>query len=144
MRRSETAQAAHGVQDGRARSAEIARWETRAAPSGTRGTAGASSASTTRAAHDHVIGRPSHRMPSARSLAPPVRRELYEQMMLTRVFETEAERPYKAARIGGYCHLSSGQEATARDVGLREAQVVDRHSRADERTTRRSSASVGR
>jgi pyruvate dehydrogenase E1 component alpha subunit len=32
-------------------------------------------------------------------------------MVLSRVFETEAERQYKAAKIGGYCHLSSGQEA---------------------------------
>ena len=31
--------------------------------------------------------------------------ELYEQMLLIRVFETEAERQYKAARIGGYCHF---------------------------------------
>src|ERR1700735_2470388 len=38
---------------------------------------------------------------------------LYEQMLLIRAFETEAERQYKAARIGGYCHLSSGQEAAA-------------------------------
>ncbi|MFL6267101.1 MAG: thiamine pyrophosphate-dependent enzyme, partial [Actinomycetes bacterium] len=45
-------------------------------------------------------------------LAPRVRRRLYEQMVLNRTFETEAERQYKAARIGGYCHLSSGQEAT--------------------------------
>jgi pyruvate dehydrogenase E1 component alpha subunit len=37
---------------------------------------------------------------------------LYEEMLLIRVFETEAERQYKAANIGGYCHLSSGQEAT--------------------------------
>src|ERR1044072_4631499 len=44
-------------------------------------------------------------------LAPATRRELYETMVLSRVFETEAERQYKAARIGGYCHLSSGQEA---------------------------------
>ncbi len=36
---------------------------------------------------------------------------LYEQMLLIRIFETEAEREYKAALIGGYCHLSSGQEA---------------------------------
>ena len=43
---------------------------------------------------------------------PALRRELYELMVLSRVFETEAERQYKAARIGGYCHLSSGQEAT--------------------------------
>ena len=49
-----------------------------------------------------------------------VRRELYELMVLSRVFETEAERQYKAAKIGGYCHLSSGQEATC--VG-----VIDAH-----------------
>jgi pyruvate dehydrogenase E1 component alpha subunit len=40
-----------------------------------------------------------------------VRLRLYEDMVLSRVFETEAERQYKAAKIGGYCHLSSGQEA---------------------------------
>src|SRR5918996_4082227 len=32
-------------------------------------------------------------------------------MLLIRNFETESERQYKLARIGGYCHLSSGQEA---------------------------------
>ncbi len=40
-------------------------------------------------------------------------------MVLIRRFETEAERQYKLARIGGYCHLSSGQEATT--VGAVEA-----------------------
>ena len=44
---------------------------------------------------------------------------MYEMMLLIRVFETEAERQYKAARIGGYCHLSSGQEATC--VGVIDA-----------------------
>jgi pyruvate dehydrogenase E1 component alpha subunit len=43
----------------------------------------------------------------------------YETMMLIRLFEEEAERQYKAARIGGYCHLSSGQEAAT--VGTVEA-----------------------
>jgi pyruvate dehydrogenase E1 component alpha subunit len=43
--------------------------------------------------------------------APPVTLEHFRLMQLIRVFETEAERQYKAARIGGYCHLSSGQEA---------------------------------
>ncbi|MBK5220245.1 MAG: pyruvate dehydrogenase (acetyl-transferring) E1 component subunit alpha [Thermoleophilia bacterium] len=38
--------------------------------------------------------------------------EQYEAMVTIRAFETEAERQYKAAKIGGYCHLSSGQEAT--------------------------------
>ena len=49
--------------------------------------------------------------------------EPYEQMLLIRVFETEAERQYKAARIGGYCHLSSGQEATC--VGVVDAMQED-------------------
>jgi pyruvate dehydrogenase E1 component alpha subunit len=35
----------------------------------------------------------------------------YRTMFLIRRFEEAAERQYKAARIGGYCHLSSGQEA---------------------------------
>jgi pyruvate dehydrogenase E1 component alpha subunit len=45
------------------------------------------------------------------AVSAELRRALYELMVLSRVFETEAERQYKAARIGGYCHLSSGQEA---------------------------------
>src|SRR4051794_5515259 len=40
-------------------------------------------------------------------------RELYEMMVMTRLFEEETERQYKKAKIGGYCHLSSGQEAVA-------------------------------
>lgn len=48
---------------------------------------------------------------------------MYEQMLLIRVFETEAERQYKAAKIGGYCHLSSGQEATC--VGVVDAMQDD-------------------
>lgn len=52
--------------------------------------------------------------------------ELYEQMVLIRVFETEAERQYKAAKIGGYCHLSSGQEATTVGVvhAMQEADLL--------------------
>ena len=38
-------------------------------------------------------------------------RELFELMLLIRAFEPEAERQYKRARIGGYCHLATGQEA---------------------------------
>ena len=45
------------------------------------------------------------------TLSPTDLRRLYEQMVRIRVFETESERQYKAAKIGGYCHLSSGQEA---------------------------------
>jgi pyruvate dehydrogenase E1 component alpha subunit len=47
----------------------------------------------------------------------------YELMVLIREFETEAERQYKAARIGGYCHLSSGQEAAT--VGTVKAMTED-------------------
>src|SRR4051812_41228163 len=47
----------------------------------------------------------------------------YELMLLIRLFETEAERQYKAARIGGYCHLSSGQEATT--VGVVNAMAKE-------------------
>jgi pyruvate dehydrogenase E1 component alpha subunit len=49
--------------------------------------------------------------------------ELWEQMLLIRVFETETERAYKAALIGGYCHLSSGQEAAT--VGTMHALAPD-------------------
>ena len=56
-------------------------------------------------------------------LPEDIRLRLYEEMVLSRVFETEAERQYKAAKIGGYCHLSSGQEATT--VGVIHALEPD-------------------
>src|SRR4051794_41927626 len=39
-------------------------------------------------------------------------RQLFELMLLIRAFEPAAERQYKKARIGGYCHLATGEEAT--------------------------------
>ena len=57
------------------------------------------------------------------AIATATLRGLYEQMLLIRAFETEAERQYKAARIGGYCHLSSGQEAAT--VGATHALDAD-------------------
>ncbi|MGH2946155.1 MAG: pyruvate dehydrogenase (acetyl-transferring) E1 component subunit alpha [Solirubrobacteraceae bacterium] len=62
-------------------------------------------------------------MPAPAMLSPAQLRRLYEQMVLIRVFETESERQYKAARIGGYCHLSSGQEAAT--VGAVHAMQQD-------------------
>ena len=50
-------------------------------------------------------------------------REQYEMMVLIRLFEEETERQYKRARIGGYCHLSSGQEAA--NVGACAAMQED-------------------
>jgi pyruvate dehydrogenase E1 component alpha subunit len=49
--------------------------------------------------------------------------DLYGEMVLIRRFEEAAERQYKAARIGGYCHLSSGQEAAT--VGTVAAMEED-------------------
>jgi pyruvate dehydrogenase E1 component alpha subunit len=57
------------------------------------------------------------------AIATATLRGLYEQMLLIREFETEAERQYKAAHIGGYCHLSSGQEAAT--VGATHALDTD-------------------
>jgi pyruvate dehydrogenase E1 component alpha subunit len=50
-------------------------------------------------------------------------RELFEVMVLIRAFEPEAERQYKAAKIGGYCHLATGQEAA--HVGAVAAMADD-------------------
>ena len=57
-----------------------------------------------------------------------------------RVFETEAERQYKAARIGGYCHLSSGQEATTVGAVARAAATTTCSSPATAATASRSRA----
>jgi pyruvate dehydrogenase E1 component alpha subunit len=48
-------------------------------------------------------------------------REHYARMTLIRLLEEEAERQYKLARIGGYCHLSSGQEA----ITVAAAEVLE-------------------
>ena len=46
-------------------------------------------------------------------------RHYYEQMLLIRRFEERAGEMYTRARIGGYCHLNLGEEATI--VGLMAA-----------------------
>ncbi|HYC80687.1 MAG TPA: thiamine pyrophosphate-dependent enzyme [Solirubrobacterales bacterium] len=63
-------------------------------------------------------------MASTLAAAPPTDLlDLYAEMVLIRRFEEAAERQYKAARIGGYCHLSSGQEAaTVGTVAAMEAE----------------------
>ena len=43
-------------------------------------------------------------------------RGLYRQMLLIRRFEEKTAEMYQRARIGGYCHLNLGEEATC--VGL--------------------------
>lgn len=53
---------------------------------------------------------PAHPQP----LSPPEKdlRELYRQMVLIRRFEERAARAYSEAKVGGYCHLNLGEEAT--------------------------------
>jgi pyruvate dehydrogenase E1 component alpha subunit len=50
---------------------------------------------------------------------PEVLRGYYAQMALIRVFELRASEMYQRAKIGGYCHLNLGEEATV--VGLMAA-----------------------
>ncbi|MFI6831660.1 pyruvate dehydrogenase (acetyl-transferring) E1 component subunit alpha [Kribbella sp. NPDC050241] len=51
--------------------------------------------------------------------APPDLLGHYRQMLLIRRFEERAARAYTEAKIGGYCHLNLGEEATV--VGLMSA-----------------------
>ena len=46
-------------------------------------------------------------------------RDYYEQMSLVRAFELRSSEMYARAKIGGYCHLNLGEEATV--VGLMAA-----------------------
>jgi pyruvate dehydrogenase E1 component subunit alpha len=50
---------------------------------------------------------------------PAVLRDYYRHMALIRAFEQRAAEMYTRARIGGYCHLNLGEEATV--VGLTAA-----------------------
>lgn len=55
--------------------------------------------------------------PSAPELADPQQLvALYRQMLLVRRFEEKTAEMYQRAKIGGYCHLNLGEEATC--VGL--------------------------
>ncbi|UCR88755.1 pyruvate dehydrogenase (acetyl-transferring) E1 component subunit alpha [Mycetocola spongiae] len=51
--------------------------------------------------------------------SPPGALEDYRQMLLIRRFEERSARAYTEAKIGGYCHLNLGEEATV--VGLMSA-----------------------
>jgi dihydrolipoamide dehydrogenase len=70
---------------------------------------------------------PDGKQTAARPQAPPMKVEgevkldkkhrddlmrLYEQMVLIRRFEERAQEAYTKAKIGGYCHLNIGEEAT--------------------------------
>ncbi|WP_348789308.1 pyruvate dehydrogenase (acetyl-transferring) E1 component subunit alpha [Leifsonia sp. NPDC080035] len=57
--------------------------------------------------------------PAAPSPSEDDLRAFYRQMLLIRRFEERAARAYTEAKIGGYCHLNLGEEATV--VGLMSA-----------------------
>jgi pyruvate dehydrogenase E1 component alpha subunit len=63
--------------------------------------------------------RPLARSRDADPESPDVLRGYYSQMVLIRSFELRAAEMYTKARIGGYCHLNLGEEATV--VGLMAA-----------------------
>src|ERR1700710_1772231 len=50
---------------------------------------------------------------------PETLREYFRRMVLIRRFEERAAQGYTQAKIGGYCHLNLGEEATV--VGLMAA-----------------------
>jgi pyruvate dehydrogenase E1 component subunit alpha len=54
---------------------------------------------------------------------PQTLKHYYHQMLLIRRFEERASEMYTKARIGGYCHLNLGEEATI--VGLTAALTDD-------------------
>ena len=54
---------------------------------------------------------------------PEVLRGYYRQMTLIRAFELRAAEMYTRAKIGGYCHLNLGEEATV--TGLMAAVRQD-------------------
>jgi pyruvate dehydrogenase E1 component alpha subunit len=60
-----------------------------------------------------------HASSSEQDDSPEVLRGYYEQMSLVREFELRASEMYARAKIGGYCHLNLGEEATV--VGLMAA-----------------------
>ena len=70
--------------------------------------------------------QPEERPPEPGDVDTARLRRLFEVMLLIRAFEPEAERQYKAAKIGGYCHLATGKEAAhAGAVGaMREDDVL--------------------
>ncbi|WP_084486346.1 pyruvate dehydrogenase (acetyl-transferring) E1 component subunit alpha [Nocardia sienata] len=48
---------------------------------------------------------------------PETLRELYREMLFVRRFEERTSQSYQQARIGGYCHLNLGEEATVVGMG---------------------------
>lgn len=75
-----------------------------------------------RAAAQARAERPGNSPPASGPASPETAqtwRSYYRQMALIRSFELRAAEMYQRAKIGGYCHLNLGEEATV--VGLMAA-----------------------
>jgi pyruvate dehydrogenase E1 component alpha subunit len=73
-----------------------------------------------------VVETVSKHSPGSRDFSqedPQLLQHYYQQMLLIRRFEERASEMYTKARIGGYCHLNLGEEATI--VGLMAALSDD-------------------
>ena len=67
-------------------------------------------------------------------------RGYYRQMVLIRRFEQRAAQMYQRARIGGYCHLNLGEEATVVGADGRAASRATTCSPTTASTATRSRA----
>src|SRR5689334_24948556 len=68
-----------------------------------------------------AVAEPNHQDLSKED--PEVLKQLYYEMLLIRRFEERTSEMYTKAKIGGYCHLNIGEEATI--VGLMTALNAD-------------------
>jgi pyruvate dehydrogenase E1 component alpha subunit len=68
---------------------------------------------------DDLAGGPVTAVQREQKADPEELRGYYRQMTLIRIFEQRAAEMYTRAKIGGYCHLNLGEEATV--VGLMAA-----------------------
>ena len=77
----------------------------------------------TKATTKQLVDAAENGRPTLAAEDPDVLRQYYERMLLLRRFEERTGEMYTKARIGGYCHLNLGEEATI--VGLMAALTPD-------------------
>lgn len=77
---------------------------------------GGSKSPPARRSRNGPVAPPHPRRADLKTAQPEQLRDYYRQMLLIRRFEEKAAEMYQRARIGGYCHLNLGEEATC--VGM--------------------------
>ena len=76
-----------------------------------------------KATEKRSVGSAGNGRPTLADENPDTLRLFYERMLLLRRFEERTGEMYTKAKIGGYCHLNLGEEATI--VGLMAALTPD-------------------